>query len=837
MFKIKRINKLWIGLILVISLIFLFVFTAIPVSAQTLVGDTVDATHEFSRYPLLNYSLDFYVDNSGNWLPWNWGRGVGNAVMIGLFYLTNVIWSLTVMLAFATGYVVQEAYNLDFISTTAEAIGQNIQTLAGVSHSGINGGFFGGFLLIFILILGIYIAYVGLLKRETTKAFKATLNFLTMFVISSLIFVSAPTLIRNVNDLSRDLSTEALRIGTNITLPNSEIRGSESTALIRNNLFSIQIIQPWKALQFGSTGIADYRIDDIRTYAPSSSARQEAIEREVEQRNNTNMSVEGLPSRLGTVLFLLFFNLGISAFVLLLSGMMIFSQVLFIVYAMFLPISFVLSMIPTFEGMSKKAIINLFNVVMMRAGLTLVVTVAFSIATMLYVLAGQAPLFMIMFLQITTFAGIYMNLGKIMGMFSLQSNDSQNLSKNMTRNVQRSISRGRQNVKKAVIGGLVGGKVASRATKRNQTLTSNRSNTNLNAASKKQTVPQTEREKTAPSKKIGQTIGKVVDTPSRMMDKAKQTVDEVKQTPTTLKYAVHQGKRSLVDGASELTNTIGQTKESQQQQRQQKRMERIKLQAMKQSELKNEGIKRRQAQGKETTDPSQGKQTPIHSIPTEKLTKQQLRQRQQLARNAYETKKQKQQPNKVNEQPIQELMKQPRTGLTKQQLRQRQQETQKMFQARKQNIQLEGSQKLNAQELLKQPREKLTKNQLRQRQQLTRQAIENRKQQLQSTGNKNSLSQQQSKLSNIKKENPQIKNRTSNSIAIPKENRKIYPSRKEPSLKKDVIRQIKNQKNEKIELKNKMVKNPAKKMKPTREKIRILKTVQSGQMPRKRVGR
>ena len=89
-------------------------------------------------------------------------------------------------------------------------------------------------------------------------------------------------------------------------------------------------------------------------------------------------------NRLGTVFFLFLFNIGISVFVFLLTGMMIFSQVLFIIYAMFLPVSFVLSMAPTFEGSSRRAVIKLFNTILARAGITLVITVAFSISTMLY---------------------------------------------------------------------------------------------------------------------------------------------------------------------------------------------------------------------------------------------------------------------------------------------------------------------------------------------------------------------------------------------------------------------------------------------------------------------
>lgn len=50
-------------------------------------------------------------------------------------------------------------------------------------------------------------------------------------------------------------------------------------------------------------------------------------------------------------------------------------------------------MIPTFESMTKRAIMKLFNTIMSRAGITLIVTTAFSISTMLYNLSTSYPFF------------------------------------------------------------------------------------------------------------------------------------------------------------------------------------------------------------------------------------------------------------------------------------------------------------------------------------------------------------------------------------------------------------------------------------------------------------
>ena len=398
--------------ILVIAVLLFLVFCP-SAGAVRLVDDPVDAAHEYSRYPLENYQLDFYVDNGWDWLPWNWIDGIGKQVMYGLYCITNFIWTINLYLSNASGYLVQEAYGLDFISDAADEIGRNIQSIAGISPSGLSAdGFYAGFLLLIILIVGAYVTYTGLIKRETTKAVRAVMNMVLIFVLSGALIAYAPDCVKRLNEFSEDVSTASLSVGTKIVLPDADSSGGNSVALIRDSLFSIQVKQPWLLLQFGDTdtdAIGEERIDNILSASPSENNgedRENAVKAEIEDNGNTNLTVTKTVNRLGTVFFLFLFNIGISVFVFLLTGMMIFSQVLFIIYAMFLPVSFVLSMVPTFEGSSRRAVIKLFNTILARAGITLVITVAFSISTMLYRISSGYPFFIIAFLQVGVFAGI-----------------------------------------------------------------------------------------------------------------------------------------------------------------------------------------------------------------------------------------------------------------------------------------------------------------------------------------------------------------------------------------------------------------------------------------------
>lgn len=434
-YNFRQIKRTAVAL-LMITAIAVLLFTAFCPSAGAvgLVDDTVDAAHEYSRYPLENYQLDFYVDNGWDWLPWNWIDGIGKQVMYGLYCITNFIWTINLYLSNASGYLVQEAYGLDFISDAADEIGRNIQSIAGISPSGLSSdGFYAGFLLLIILIVGAYVAYTGIIKRETTKAVRAVMNMVLIFVLSGALIAYAPDCVKRLNEFSEDVSTASLSVGTKIVLSDADSSGGDSVSLIRDSLFSIQVKQPWLLLQFGDTdtdAIGTDRIESLLSASPSGNNgedRENAVKAEIEDNGNTNLTVTKTVNRLGTVFFLFLFNIGISVFVFLLTGMMIFSQVLFIIYAMFLPVSFVLSMVPTFEGSSRRAVIKLFNTILARAGITLVITVAFSISTMLYRISSGYPFFIIAFLQVVVFAGIYFKLGDLLSMFSLHDDGARGM--------------------------------------------------------------------------------------------------------------------------------------------------------------------------------------------------------------------------------------------------------------------------------------------------------------------------------------------------------------------------------------------------------------------------
>ena len=618
--------------------------------ATGLVDDTINAENLYSKYPLSNYQLDFYVDNSWSWLPWNWLDGIGKSVQYGLYCITNFVWTISLYLSNATGYVVQEAYKLDFINDMADSIGKSIQTLAGVTQNGFSSsGFYVGFLLLIILVVGLYVAYTGLIKRETSKALHAVINFVVVFVLSASFIAYAPDYIKKINEFSSDISTASLDLGTKIMLPNSDSEGKDSVDLIRDSLFSIQVEQPWLLLQFGNSNAEEIGTDRVEALVSASpededgKTREEVVKTEIEDNDNNNLTIPQVVNRLGMVFFLLFFNLGITIFVFLLTGMMLFSQILFIIFAMFLPISFLLSMIPSYESMAKQAIVRVFNTIMTRAGITLIVTVAFSISSMFYNISTDYPFFMVAFLQIVCFAGIYMKLGDLMSMFSLNAGDSQSMgrrifrrpylfmrhrARRMEHRIARAVSAG--GISGGVAGAVAGSAVAGkRAERKNTASKENRGNITSSMG-----------------QRAGSKVGAVLDTKNKVKDKANAVKENIKDMPTQTAYAVYSAKEKAKSSVSDFKRGMVQEQQSRQTGRLEKQEQHRQNIADKRMELqKAQEARQRKTDGSATTGATRPHERPVTASTIPKPSAEKM---QEVKRPATATTSKASEPVKTN---------------------------------------------------------------------------------------------------------------------------------------------------------------------------------------------
>lgn len=574
-------------------------------AASGLVDETIDAGNLYSQYRWDNYQIDFYVDTSWDWLPWNWMDRIDNKISSVFYGISDGIWLISVLLSSGTGYIVQQTYSLDFIGDMADDIGKNIQILAGMNTGSKKfnaDGFYTWLLLFIVLIVGGYMAYAGLIKRKTTEAVSAAVNMLVIFLLTAAFIAYAPQYIKNINDFSADLSNGVLELGAKLVMPGNDEMGVKATDKIRNNLFAIQVYKPWLLLQFGTTdetaieseriaaGVDGDRIKSILSVSPVTNFgedRQTAVKTDIETYKNVNMTVTSVIGRFGTVLLVFFLNLIISIFVIIMCGLVIFTQLLFIIFALYLPLNFILSMLPTYNGLLKKAVLKLFNTILMRAGLTLLITIAFSLSAMIYSMSGDYPFLMVAFLQIVVFVGTYLKMDEILSMVALGdggSNKRGRFLKSMGRYMvmrklfgRRYYSGGRRAaVSRSAGNGTGGGTGGNAGRSGNEPAPSGESNSqrasshtnnsgskpvrkpvgesanepvrnpvgnNENASkndgrrseSEWTTIYQADKMPSAGTK-AGQRVGMVMDSGKRLKDRMSLVKENVKNTPTEIKY-------------------------------------------------------------------------------------------------------------------------------------------------------------------------------------------------------------------------------------------------------------------------------------------------------------
>ena len=251
-------------------------------------------------------------------------------------------------------------------------------------------------------------------------------------------------------------------------------------------------------------------------------------------------------------------------------------------------------MIPSYESMAKQAIVRVFNTIMTRAGITLIVTVAFSISSMFYNISTDYPFFMVAFLQIVCFAGIYMKLGDLMSMFSLNANDSQSMGRRIFRRPYLYLAHRARRMERRIAGAVTAGGVAGAVA----------GNTVSNTRTTRNNSTKESRGNTTSSmgQRAGSKVGAVLDTKNKVKDKANAVKENIKDMPTQTAYAVYSAKEKAKSSVSDFKRGMVQEQQSRQTGRLEKQEQHRQNIADKRMELqKAQEARQRKTDGSATT--------------------------------------------------------------------------------------------------------------------------------------------------------------------------------------------------------------------------------------------
>lgn len=406
--KTKRIKKILLGMVLFLFLLILFICISkvFDVSAASgWVDQTVDGGTEYSKHPIGNYALDFYADVGSAWLPWNWSDNVGAGVFTTIHSITSSFWTILVYLSYFVGWVVEQAFNLNFLTDAIDLLSGNIQRIAGVNMGGFTmSGLFPAMALLLILCAGCYFAYVGMFQKKTAKAVSNLLAFALTFVLGMGVIAYSGSYLNMINEFQVGLNQEILNIGSTLTF--GEDSGDTVTS-IREELYNVMIKAPYLLLQYDSVNeeeIGVDRINELLETKPLSEERETIVKKEVTELENESMGLQGVLFRLGAVIIVLLCDVVIGLCVLVLAGLMISSQILFLLYVSFFPVALVFSLFPNSSNNLKNILARCLEAIMMKPGITIILMVTFSISMLCYRLSASGNFLWMMFLQILTFA-------------------------------------------------------------------------------------------------------------------------------------------------------------------------------------------------------------------------------------------------------------------------------------------------------------------------------------------------------------------------------------------------------------------------------------------------
>lgn len=376
------------------------------------VDQTVDGASEYSKYPLENYKLEITLDG--------WGFSKLGKWILNM--LANMIFSLNNMFSYFVGWVIHQAYQVDFIGEAIDFLSGNIQAIAGVDAGGFRtSGLFPSLAPYLILCAAVYFVWVGIFKRRAVQAAVNLGAFCIIFVLGMGFVAYSGSYLHMVNDFQKEFNEEIMEISSQITLGGS---GGDMVDQMRENTFVIMVKNPYLMFNYGTSdveAIGEERINELLAAPVGSDEREDLVEQEYDDLDNTYMGEEHLAERLGMCLVVLVVNLIVGICILLFSAMLIMAQVMFVLYMSFFPVALVFSLFPNSGGRLKKILGKSLDTILMRPGISLILTVVFSISVLCYQLAGTGNYLWTMFLQGVTFVVAIMKTGEFLGYMKIGS--------------------------------------------------------------------------------------------------------------------------------------------------------------------------------------------------------------------------------------------------------------------------------------------------------------------------------------------------------------------------------------------------------------------------------
>ncbi|MGP4063048.1 CD3337/EF1877 family mobilome membrane protein [Halobacillus sp. H74] len=393
-------KKIMILLILLLS----FTFLSSPVQAaeirDSLVPEEDDkkigsVELQYAKYPVSHYSMDTKIPENewGDILPTGWDNAASKSLWQMMATVNSIIWQFITLIGSWTGKLVEYAFTLDFIDSMINEIDRAISNIAGVGAGGFTSdGLFPMFALTFFVILGVYMVWIGLIKKAHSQAIGVMIQTIVLLTLCFAYVINAGPFLKYINDSTTDVSQSMLAWTSSITDSDGTYSKEEGYANMRNSIFNTMIYQPWLIAEFGTTDEdkieSEYkrsgsRINDLLKTEDYSKERLKQIDYEVEEQGNSNMEPQALTDRFVLLGFTSIGILMMALILILISGSIIFFSFMAIIFALLGPIALLISLLPTYSGNAITWLSKLLHPFLMKIAFCFLISVLFAIQTMI----------------------------------------------------------------------------------------------------------------------------------------------------------------------------------------------------------------------------------------------------------------------------------------------------------------------------------------------------------------------------------------------------------------------------------------------------------------------
>ena len=409
-----KLTKKQQRILLFLLLLPIIMFVPHAAEAAGFLPEEVTEGYLYNRYPITHYSLDSYVDTSGNWLPWNWGKGMSDGVFSFLSFLFSGIFTLICVVFHLIGIMLQELFTLDIISGLADKIGNVVQGLAGFGSAAGANGMFSSALVLVVTIMGGWLIYTAFVKRDSSTALSGLGGWILIMAVSIGFFLNAGTVIKGANALS----SEAQQI---VSVPITAIAGmnSDPSVGIREQYFNSVVYEPYLLFQYGTTDVPAEEADILLSQVPGSEGREEHVQ-ELAKAGNTMMSGwVGLAERFNFLPTIVAVNCICSFVVLFFAAICLYHQVSFLLYVALSPIVLTASLLPGSTIIARRWMKKTVYELIMKVLITALLTIMFALSSMVMDAMGTGGYLFGAIVRAIIYITVFLKRKKILGLITL----------------------------------------------------------------------------------------------------------------------------------------------------------------------------------------------------------------------------------------------------------------------------------------------------------------------------------------------------------------------------------------------------------------------------------